>query len=126
MTADRVDFICDGPHRSPGKVAKIVSFSFDTDLGEWLGPFHLRRGRLAPARPRGYRGDDAEWPKEFRPNVIGRRGAVSHQYPCPFCPQKLECSDEMLRWLLNAVLDSETLTVSLKTLNVLVSGRAQL
>jgi hypothetical protein len=127
MTVDRIDIICDGPHRARGKVAKIVSFAFDADLGEWLGPFHLSRGRLVPARPRGYRADDAEFSAPFRPNVVGSRGATPQRYPCPFCSQKLECSDDTLRWLLNTVAGrgESIVTVSLKQLNVLVSKRAQ-
>ena len=124
MTTDRIDIICDDPHHSGGRVAKVASFTFDSSIGAWLGPFYTRHGRLVPAPPHGYRADDAELPTPFRPNVIGRRGPVSERYPCVFCRQKLECSDETLEWLLNTVAAAGESPVSLKRLNVLVSERA--
>jgi hypothetical protein len=125
MSADRIDIICDGPHRARGKTAKVVSFVFDRSIDAWLGPFYRQHGRLVPARPHGYRADDAELPTPFRPNVVGSRGATPHRYPCPFCSQKLECSDDTLRWLLNTVAAQDEPVISLKAPNVLVSERAQ-
>ena len=123
VTVDRIDVICDDPHLSRGGVAKVASFTFGS-IGAWLGPFYVRRGRLVPAPPHGYRADDAELPTPFRPNVVGQRGPVSERYPCMFCRQKLECSDETLEWLLNTVAANDESPVSLKRLNMLVSERA--
>ena len=79
MSTERVDFICNDPHHSRGRVAKVASFTFDSSIGAWLGPFYLRHGRLVPARPHGYRAHDAELPTPFRPNVIGHRGPVGQR-----------------------------------------------
>ena len=89
MTTDRIDIICDDPHHSRGKIAKVGSFTFDSSISAWLGPFYTRHGRLVPAPPHGYRADDAELPTPFRPNVIGRRGPVSERYPCVFLSTKV-------------------------------------
>ena len=124
MTTNRIDFICNDPHHARGKVAKVASFTFSSSVCAWVGPFYVRRGRLVPAPPLGYRASDAELPTPFRPNVVGRRGPVSERYSCGFCRQKLECSDETLEWLLNTVAANGESTVSLKRLNVLVSERA--
>jgi hypothetical protein len=124
VTTDRIDIICDDRRHERGKKAKVVSFTFASSIGAWVGPFYVRRGRLVPAPPHGYRASDAELPTPFRPNVVGQRGPVSQQYPCGFCRQKLECSDETLEWLLNTVAALGESTVSLKRLNVLVSERA--
>jgi hypothetical protein len=119
---NRIDVVCDGPHRARGKVAKVVSFTL-CEGGMWLGPFYLRGGRLVPARPlHGYRAENAG---VIRPNVVGQRGATTQRYGCAFCRQKLECSDETLQWLLNTVAAQGESKPTLRLLNMIVSRRGQ-
>ena len=113
-----VNVICDDPHHSRGKIAKVASFERYPE--GWVDLPYRGRGRAHP-----HPGED---PTPFRPNVIGARPPLRHRYECNLCAGKpwstpLECTEETLQWLLNTVAAQGVTSISLHTLSVLASRK---
>ena len=120
MTTDRIDIICDDPHHSRGKIAKVGSFEYYADTGSWIAIPHRRRSR-AHQHP-------GEPPTPFRPNVVGARPPLRHRYECKLCAGRpwgapLECTDETLQWLLDTVAAQGVTCISIHTLKVIASRK---
>jgi hypothetical protein len=122
VEVNTIEVVCEDPHHTRGKVAKVQTFAYYAATDSWVDVAYRGRGQ-AHQHP-------GEYPTPFRPNVIGARPPLRHRYECTLCAGKpwstpLACTDTTLQWLLNTVAAQDVTHISLHTLSAIASRRSK-